>query len=84
MIKVPKANIGGVVWWRKTLLPPKLGHVQLTVRVISTTPRQSHPNDYAMFQVGRKEGRKCFIYRRIRHILFTVMWRRTYGKGPFR
>ena len=33
---------------------------------------------------GRKEGRKCFIYRRTQHILFTVIWRQTYGKGPLR
>ena len=27
-----------------------------------------------------KEGRKdIFIYRRIQHILFTFIWRRTYG-----
>ena len=31
-----------------------------------------------------KEGRKCFIERRTQHILFTVIWRQTYGKGPFR
>ena len=30
----------------------------------------------------RKEGRKCFFYRRTQHILFTVIWRHTYGKGP--
>ena len=59
MIKVPRENICGVVCWRKTLLPPKLGHGQLTVRVISTTPRQSHPNVYAMFQL---EGRKEMFY----------------------
>ena len=27
-----------------------------------------------------KEGRKCFTERRTQHILFTVMWRQTYGK----
>ena len=32
-----------------------------------------------------KEGRqKCFISRRTQHILFMVIWHRTYGKGPFR
>ena len=30
----------------------------------------------------RKEGRKGFISRHTQHILFTVIWRRTYGKGP--
>ena len=30
----------------------------------------------------RKEGRKCFIKRRTQHILFTVIWRQTYGTGP--
>ena len=30
----------------------------------------------------KKEGRKCFIYRRTQHILFTVIWRQTYCKGP--
>ena len=34
--------------------------------------------------VGKQEGRKCFIYRRTQHILFTVIWRRTYGKEPLR
>ena len=32
----------------------------------------------------RKEGRKCFIQRRTQHILFTVVWRRKYGKEPLR
>ena len=27
-----------------------------------------------------KEGRKCYI----QHILFTVIWCQTYGKGPLR
>ena len=31
-----------------------------------------------------KERKKCFIYRHIQHILFTVIWRQTYGKGPVR
>ena len=30
------------------------------------------------------EGRKCFILRRSQHILFTVIWRKTYGKEPLR
>ena len=28
--------------------------------------------------------RKCFTYRRTKHILFTDLWRRTYGKAPLR
>ena len=30
------------------------------------------------------EGSKCFIQRCTEHILFTVIWRRTYSKGPHR
>ena len=37
-------------------------------------------------KTGRQEGkgRKCFIERRTQHILFTVIWCQTYGKGPLR
>ena len=27
---------------------------------------------------------KCLIFNNTQHILFTVIWRWTYGKGPFR
>ena len=27
----------------------------------------------------KKEGRKCFMQRHTQHILFTVIWRQTYG-----
>ena len=31
------------------------------------------------------EGRRtCFNKRHTQHILFTVIWRQTYGKGPLR
>ena len=30
------------------------------------------------------KGTKCFIERRTQHILFTVIWCRTYDKGPLR
>ena len=33
---------------------------------------------------NNNKGRKCFISRRTQHILFTVIWRRTFGKGQFR
>ena len=36
------------------------------------------------FICGYMEGRKCFIKRRTQHILFTVIWRQTYGRGPLR
>ena len=26
-----------------------------------------------------RESEKCFIYRHTQHILFTVIWRQTYG-----
>ena len=32
--------------------------------------------------IGKREGWKCFLYWRIQHILSTVIWCRTYGKGP--
>ena len=32
-------------------------------------------------RLGRKEGRKCFIYWCTQHILFTVIWHQTYCKG---
>ena len=35
-------------------------------------------------QYLRGKERKCFIYRCTQHILFTVIWRHTYGKGPLR
>ena len=31
-----------------------------------------------------KEGRKCFISRCAKHMLFPVKWRWAYGKGSFR
>ena len=41
------------------------------------TPKK-RAKDYYYLQI---EVRKCFIQRRIQHILFTVIWRRTCGKG---
>ena len=43
------------------------------------TRKPSYFNGYIQ---ERKEGNILFK-RRTRHILFTVIWRRTYGKGPF-
>ena len=37
----------------------------------------------ALKTTGMKEGSALFK-RRTQHILFTVIWRRTYGKGPLR
>ena len=37
-----------------------------------------------LFNSGRKKGRKCFILQCTQHILFTVIWCQTYGKGPFK
>ena len=39
---------------------------------------------YVYMYACRKEGRKCFIWRRTKHILFTVIWRQTYGVRPLR
>ena len=36
-------------------------------------------NTFYLRLYGRKEGGKCFILRRTQHILFTVIWRQTYG-----
>ena len=33
---------------------------------------------------GRKEGRKCLFNDALNTFYFTVIWHRTYGKGPFR
>ena len=47
------------------------GFLELLRAVRALVP--SHAVDLQM------EGRKCFIQRRTQHILFTVIWRQTYG-----
>ena len=37
------------------------------------------PSTYQL--INQREGRKEMFYQ---HILFTVIWRQTYGIGPFR
>ena len=37
-----------------------------------------------LFLISSKGSFICTIPRRTKHILFTVIWRRTYGKGPLR
>ena len=39
-------------------------------------------HSHTMAFEGRKEGSKYFIQWHTQHILFTVIWHQTYGKGP--
>ena len=55
----------------------------LSVSLNKTLPSFLHPYTFVLQNhMNRKEGN---VYlRRTQHILFTVIWCQTYGKGPFR
>ena len=78
------------------LLEPAVGRQQLLQslllllgRVLHTTKRNQGSTTARQslnFKHPYKEGRKELFYfkRCTQHILFTVIWRQTYGKGPLR
>ena len=64
----------------------KKPHVKTTAEEKQITPLDQSKLHilHSHVAIYRKEGWKCFISRRTQHILFTVIWRQTYGKGPLR
>ena len=44
--------------------------------------KSSLSNIMGFNEVMNENEMKCFIYRHTKHILFTVIWCQTHGKGP--